>query len=161
MASSNVLRVNGVEERDRYRSAIARILLDIQRDEGLTLVEIADRIDVSLGTISNAANKKTDLCSTYLQRLGIAFGGWYLDPYHALYNTRGVPLDPGNVRDIMPLLTRAALKIAEARDPQSKGGARELHTERLGYLPELERLQAELSKTICDIKALRDERVAA
>ena len=157
MASSNVLRVNSTEERDGYRNAVARILLDVQRDKEATLAQIADEIDVSLGTISNAANKKTDLCQLYLKRLGQRYGGHYLDPVHALYNTRGVPLDPGNVRDIMPLLARAQLKIAEARDPQSKGGGRELHTEKLGYLPELEKLQAELSNLICDIKALRQD----
>jgi len=156
MSSNNVLRVNTVEERNDYRGAVARILLDIQRDEGLTLIEIAEAIDVSLGTVSNAANKKTDLCPTYLKRLGKRFGGQYLDPYHALYNTRGVPLDVTNVHDILPFLARAMARIAEARDLSSPGGGRETYREKLDYLPELERLQAELAKVICDIRALRD-----
>lgn len=160
MPALNVLRVNAVEEQQDERSAIVRILLDIQREEGVTLLEIAEKIDVSLGTISNAANKKTDLCRTYLKRLGKVFGGHYLDPFHELYGIRSVPLRPGNVCDIAPLLARASLKIAEARDPQSNGGGRETHQEMLGYLPELERLQAELSNTICAIHELRDGRAA-
>lgn len=159
MSDNNVLRVNGVEERDRYRAAISRILLDIQRDEGLTLHEIAEGIDVSLGTISNAANRKTDLSPTYLKRLGERYGGHYLDPYHALYNARAVPLDAGNVRDVLPFLARAMTRIAEARDPQSQGGGRETYREKLDYLPELERLQAELAKAICDIRALREPKM--
>jgi transcriptional regulator with XRE-family HTH domain len=151
----SALRVNPVEEQTAEREAVVRILLDIQRDEGVTLLDIAETIGVSLGTISNAANKKTDLCRTYLKRLGKAFGGHYLDPFHALYGIRSVPIDAGNVRDILPFLARATSKIAEARDPQGDGGGRETHREKLGYLPELERLQAELSKLICDIQSLR------
>ena len=156
MADNKVLRVNATEERDDYRGAISRILLDIQRDYQITLIDIAESIGVSLGTISNAANRKTDLCPTYLKRLGQKFGGEYLDPYHALYNTRGIPLEAANVRDILPFLARAMTRIAEARDPTSPGGGRETYREKLEYLPELERLQAELGKVICDIRALRD-----
>lgn len=156
MASNNVLRVNAVEERNDYRQAVARILLDIQRDEGLTLIEIADKTDISLGTISNAANKKTDLTAVYVKRLGEKFGGHYLDPYHALYRTRSIPLEADNVRDLLPFLMRAATEIAEARDMKSHGGPRETHIEKLNYLPFLEKLQSELGKTICEIRALRD-----
>ena len=151
----NVLRENTVEEQTAEREAIVRILLDIQRDEGVTLLDIAETIGVSLGTISNAANKKTDLCRTYLKRLGKAFGGHYLDPFHALYGIRSVPIEAGNVRDILPLLAHAAATIAEARDPQSDGGGRVTHREKLAMLPELERLQTELAKAICDIQSLR------
>ena len=151
----NVLRENSVEEQTTERGAVVQILLDIQRHEGVTLLDIAERIDVSLGTISNTANKKTDLCRTYLKRLGKMFGGHYLDPFHALYGIRSIPLEPGNVCDILPLLTRAASTIAEARDPQGHGGGRVTHREKLGMLPELERLQAELAKAICDIQSLR------
>lgn len=156
MSASNVLRVNSVEEQSAYRGAVARILLDIQRDHEVTLHDISERIDCSLGTISNASNKKTDLNPLYLARLGKVYGGHHLDPYHALYATRGIPLEATNVRDILPFLARAMSVIADARDPASLGGGRETHREKLDYLPELERLQAELGKTICDIRALRD-----
>jgi hypothetical protein len=154
MASSNVLRVNTVEEQTGYRNAVAQILLDIQRETGATHIEIAEAVDVSLGTISNAANKKTDLNATYLSRLGRKYGAHFLDPYLALFGARSVPLDRGSIRDILPLIQRAGLKIAEARDKDGPGGERELHTEKLGYLPELKRLQAEMAKLVCEIEAL-------
>ena len=155
MSAINCLRVNSVEETTDERNAVVQILLDIQRHEKLTLLDIAEKIDVSLGTISNAANKKTDLCRTYLKRLGKAFGGHYLDPFHALYGIRSVPLNGGAHRDILPLLAHAAATLAQARDPDSDGGGRVTHREKLAMLPELQRLQAELAKSICDIQSLR------
>jgi hypothetical protein len=56
--------------------------------------------------------------------------------------------------DILPMLTRASCKIAEARDPASPTGPRETHGERLGYLPELKRLHRELGKAICEVEGL-------
>jgi hypothetical protein len=154
VSQPNVLRVNSVEEQSAYRRAVSEILLDIQRCEHRTLVEIADEIDVSLGTVSNAANRKCDLNAIYLKRLGDRYGAHYLDPYFKLMGARSVPLDAGNVRDILPLLTRASLRVAEARDKDSPGGPRELHTERLGYLPALKDLQANLAKLICEIEGI-------
>lgn len=156
MSSNNVLRVNPVEERDDYRKAVSRVLLDIQRDHGVTLHEIAEHTGIDIGTISNAANKKTNLSPTYLKRLGQRYGGEYLDHYHALYRTRGIPLEADSVNDLLPFLLRAGTIIAEARDTQSQGGAKETYREKLEYLPALERLQTELGKAICDIRALRD-----
>ena len=42
----SVLRVNAVEEQERYRSAIARVLVNVQHEYGVTLAEIAEAIDV-------------------------------------------------------------------------------------------------------------------
>lgn len=152
MNAPNVLRVNSVEEQAAYREAVAEILRRIQVQHSVTLLEIAERVDVSLGTISNAANKKTDLCATYLNRLGKRFGTDMLDPYAALSGGRMVPLDPTPQRDILPFVGRVNLKIAEARDPQSPGGAREIHTEQKAYLPDLRALQRELGALICQIE---------
>ena len=154
MTGGNVLRVNGLEEQSAYRRAIAEILLEIQRGEEKTLVEIADDVDVSLGTVSNAANRKCDLNAIYLQRLGKHYGAHYLDPYLALFGARSAPLSRGNVKDILPLLNRASLRVAEARDKDSPGGERELHTEKLGYLADLKRLQAEVAKLVCEIEEI-------
>lgn len=152
MAGNSVLRVNTVEEQAAYRVAVAEILRRIQSEHGVTLLEIAERIDVSLGTISNAANKKTDLCATYLNRLGIGFGPHTLDPYAALSGGRMVPLVVSVERDVLPFINRAGLKIAEARDPASPGGTRELLTEKLGYLADLRALQKEAGALICQIE---------
>lgn len=154
MSGSNVLRVNTVEEQTAYRNAVAQIILDVQRETGCTHIQIAEAIDVSLGTISNAANKKADLNATYLKRIGSHYGAHFLDPFLALFGARSVPLNRGGSRDVLPLMMRAGTKIAEARDKDGPGGERELHTEKLGYLPELKRLQAEMSKLICEIEEL-------
>ena len=154
MSGSNVLRVNSVEEQNLYRKAIAQIILDIQRETHATHMDISEAIDVSLGTIANAANKRNDLGATYLKRLGERYGAHFLDPYFALFGARSVPLDRGNVKDILPLLNRASLRVAEARDKDGPGGERELHTEKLGYLADLKRLQAEVAKLVCEIEGI-------
>lgn len=138
MASSNVLRVNSAEEQTAYRVAVAEILRRVQCDHGVTLLEIAEQIDVSLGTISNAANKKTDLNATYLNRLGCKFGPGTLDPYAALSGTRTVPLEAGNACDALPSTTAAIHKLALARSPTSPGGETITHGELLDMEGEID-----------------------
>lgn len=152
----NVLRVNAVEERESYRSAVAEILRNIQADHSITLLEIADAIDVSLGTVSNAANRKADLGPTYLKRLGEAFGPQTLDPYMRLFGGRAVAREnPGN-EDILPILMFAGTQIATARSPSSPAGVVETLREKMGYLPELRRLRRETDALIAKIEAERD-----
>jgi hypothetical protein len=153
MQTRNVLRVNASDEQRNYREAVAEILRCVQSDHSVTLLEISERVDISLGTVSNAANKKTDLSPTFLQRLGRAYGVHHLDPYVRLMGGRIIPIEHSTERDVLPFINRAALKIAEARDPQSPGGVREIHTEKLDYLPDLLALQKELSGLICSIQA--------
>ena len=145
MSGSNRLCVNSVEEQTDYRKAVATIIADIQRHEkrekrAITLLEIADEIDVSLGTISNAANSKTDLSPTYLTRLGRRYGAGYLNPYFALVGAQAAPIDSTLTSDILPLLMAVGHKIACARDPEGPGGVIEVPQEKAGYLPELKRL---------------------
>lgn len=154
MASPNVLRVNVAEEQTAYRDAVAEIMRRVQADHGVTLLEISERIDVSLGTVSNAANKKNDLNPIYLQRIGKAFGAHCLDPYARMAGGRIVPLASASDRDILPFIQRVGLKVAKARDPHGPGGEREIHTERLGYLPALRDLKREL---IALIEAIEGE----
>lgn len=159
MADHSVLRVNTVEEQAAYMEAVAEILRCIQLEHKgssgnpITLHEIAEAIDVSLGTISLAANKKTVLNTLYLSRLGKRFGPHTLNPYAKLSGGRVVPLEANTDSDVLPFIARANLKIALARDPQSPGGSREIHTEKLDYLPDLRALQKEISALICQIEA--------
>jgi transcriptional regulator with XRE-family HTH domain len=153
MNARNVLHVNGAQEQADYREAVAEILRRVQSEHGRTLLEISEQIDVSLGTISNAANKKSDLCAVYLRRLGKAFGPNTLDPYLALIGGRAVPIEVSVQRDVLPFLTRAANKIAIARSPDSPGGAREIHTEKADYLPDLRALRREVDALIHQIEA--------
>jgi hypothetical protein len=143
----SVLRVNSVEEQGRYRSAISRIITNIMRDNDVTMMEIADRIDVSVGTISNAANKKTDLQAVYLKRLGEAYGPHQLDPYAALTGGRMVPINAKDI-DALPPLTASIHRLAVAQSPGSEGGQTITHRELLGMLPELREAQQALTSLI-------------
>lgn len=152
MASSNVLRVNAVEERTAYEDAVSEVIRRIIAERGVTLVEIAEQIDVSLGTISNAFNRKAALCAPYLHRLGKAYGPHILDPVAALSGGRMVPLEVSVTRDVLPFIQRAALKIANARDPEGPGGVREIHSEKADYLPDLRALRKEADCLIHQIE---------
>lgn len=153
---NNVLRVNAVEEQALYRDAVAEILRNVQADHRITLLEISERIDVSLGTVSNAANRKADLNPIYLKRLGEAFGPHTLDPYLRLIGARAVPTEVDGSGDVLPVLTMASAQIAAARSPNSPGGTVETLREQLGYLPDLRRLQRDLGALICQIEARRE-----
>jgi hypothetical protein len=141
-----------VADTDAYRSAVATIIEDIERFEGLTLVDIAESIDASLGTISNAKNRKADLNATYLARLGQKFGGAYLNPYFAIFQTQAAPLDNSITSDVLPLVMSLAHKIATARDPEGPGGAAEVPQERRGYLPDLKRVNQRTGCLIHEIE---------
>lgn len=138
VGENSVLRVNGVEEREKYREAVAEILRRIQTENSVTLLEIAETIDVSLGTISNAANKKADLCGTFLNRLACKFGPHILDPYTALSGGRVVPLDADENCDPLPSTTAAIHKLALARSSASEGGERITHRELLDMEGEID-----------------------
>lgn len=154
MNAFNVVRVSWSS--DAYRSAVATILRDIQRsggDKPLSLIEIAESIEVSLGTISNAINEKTGLSAEYLARLGAVYGGAYLNPYLALFDTQAQPLPPKPTTDILPVLTRVTHKVACARDPQGPGGTTEVPQEKRAYLPDLKEVQREVGCLIREIEA--------
>lgn len=153
--SDNVLRVNSVEEQAAYRSAVARIIGNIMRDHDATLIDIAEKIDVSTGTISNAVNRKTDLSATYLQRIGQAYGPHVLDPYAALSGGRIVAIEADDADAIVPL-SASIHRIAVAQSPGSEGGDAITHRELLDMLPDLIAAQKAISGLI-----MRAERIAA
>lgn len=150
----SVLRVNSVEETANCRRAVSTVIGNILRDNGLTLVDLAETIDVSLGTISNAFNRKSDLSATYQHRLALAFGPEVLNPVAALTGGQIVPMAGGKSADILPLVSRVALHIAEARSPESEGGIVETHREQLGNLPYLRNLYRELGALIAATEEL-------
>lgn len=160
MSGPSVLRVNGAEETADYRSAVSEIIRNILRDHETTLVEVAEKIDVSLGTISNAFNRRSDLSPVYLNRLGRVFGATYLTPYVRLCGGVVQPIQ-GGAHDILPLMLHTGAEIAEARCVSSPGGVTETLRERLGYLPRLRRLHREMGELICEIEGERREAEAA
>ena len=148
---NSVLRVNCVEETACYRNAVTQIILNVQRETGDTHIDIAERIDVSVGTISNAANKKSDLNPLYLARLGKVYGCQFLNPYVALFGGCVEPLGAADA-DPMPALTKAAYELAVIRSPDSQGGTSETLSELSGILPTLENAQADVTAKIVSIK---------
>jgi transcriptional regulator with XRE-family HTH domain len=149
------LHVNSVEESNDLRVAIARVLVDVQHDYGLTLHEIAEALDVSLGTISNAANKKCDLSSVYRDRIGKVFGVEYLNPIARLIGGRMVP-DEGSDLDVLPPLSASIHRIAVARSPDSEGGEVVTHRELLAMVPDLRAASLAINALIA-----KAERIAA
>lgn len=150
-----VLRINCAEEQTDYRNAVARVLLNVQRDFDLTLQDIAEKIDVSLGTISNASNKRNDLSPLYVQRLGRVFGPSVLDPVARLYGGRIVPLE-AEEKDALPSLSASIHRLAVAQSPDSPGGSAITHSELLAMLPDLRAAVSCMNALI-----VRAERIAA
>jgi len=151
MTAYTVLR--DMPSSDSFRCAVATIIGDIERATGEPLCMIADRIDASLGTISNAKNRKADLNATYLARLGAVYGGAFLNPYLALFDAQAAPIEKKAKRDILPIVTKVAHKIALARDPSGPGGATEVPQEKRGYLHDLKELQHEAGCLISEVEA--------
>jgi hypothetical protein len=145
-----VLHVNSAQEANALRNAIARILFDIQAQFNVTHQEIAETIEVSLGTISNAAGKKGTLSPTFLQRLGDAFGPEILNPYAALIGARMVPLEP-NEDDPMPHLLALATALCQAK---AEGRERD-HRVKLAMVPDLKAAQAAITNMILQAEAFR------
>jgi len=146
------MRVNAAEEQEDYRRAVSRIINDLMREHDLTLLDLADRLDISVGTISNAFNRKADLTSVYLHRIGKVFGPQWLNPVIKLFGGRVVPLS-ANDEDPLPRILAAALKIGEARDPGSDGGEDETHRELVAMLPTLIKASRALSGMIARAEA--------
>ena len=140
MTVHSVLKVNTAKEEARYRDAISRILCDVQRDTDLPWVRIADKLDVSVGTIYAARDKHSDLSGIYLMRIATVFGGAYLNPLLKIADVQAAPLDGSIEADILPMLTSLVHKVAEARDPAGPGGTAEVPQERAGYLSDLKRV---------------------
>lgn len=158
MSDLSVLRVNKAEEQADYMEAVAEVLRRIQAEhvghdrKPITLHEIAEAVDITLTTISLAANKRTVLNTLYLNRLGKRFGPHTLDPVANLSGGRMIPLEVSVQRDVLPFVARVGLKIAVARSPEGPGGVREIHTEKAGYLPDLRALRKELDCLIHQIE---------
>jgi len=141
--SPRVLHVNGSQEQARYRNAVHDVLVEIQRTHKHTLSDISEAIDVSLCTISNASNKKTDLCATYLNRLAICYGPTVLDPFAALSGGRVVPLEPTE-DDPLPPLAAVFYSICKSRE----GGSTPRHNQILAMVPDLKAAQAAITNLL-------------
>ena len=140
MNAHTVPKVCSAKEQAHYRSAVSRMLGDIKRDTDLSWERIADRLDMSVGTIYAARDKLSDLSGLYVFRIATVFGGAYLNPLLKMADVQAAPLEGTIEADILPLLTALTHKVACARDPDGPGGTCEVPQERSAYLPDLKRV---------------------
>lgn len=146
----NVLSFNKAKERECYRAAVKQIILDVQYKYNITLQDISDATDISIGTIINAAGEKCDLSPTLLKRIGQCFGPEMLNLYVGLFGGRIVPLQPSEV-DPMPALAGLLHAICKAR---AEGTERD-HRVKLAMLPELKAAQAAITNMVLHAEELR------
>lgn len=152
MTAPNVLR----DESDtrEYRSAVAKIISDIESATGDTLTDIAENIGVTRETVSNAKNGKVTLTAIYLERLGRKYGAAFLNPWLARMDAQAAPIQRKRLRDILPMLTGLSFQFAKDRDPDGPGGSTEVPQERRARLPLMKQVQHELG---CQIAATERE----
>jgi predicted transcriptional regulator len=72
--ASNVLPLFDPPRKMSYRAAVAKIVRDLKAKHSLSNVKLADLLDCSDETISNAENENTDLNAVTLLRVGYQFG---------------------------------------------------------------------------------------
>ncbi len=104
MTCISVPKVGSTKEQANYRKAVSAILNDVHRDTCLPWVAIADRLDISVGTIYTARDRESDLSGLYLMRIAAVFGGSYLNPLLKMANVQAAPLDGTIEADILPML---------------------------------------------------------
>jgi transcriptional regulator with XRE-family HTH domain len=134
MPTCNVLRVNEVEEATQYADAVRAVLLNIQRELDKTLVDIAEEIGVTVGTVSNWANRRGTPNAIFLQRLEKQYGIGTLNPIDALTGARRIPLSIAGTESALPALAALLNKLASVKNVIPN------HQELLEMLPELSRV---------------------
>lgn len=92
------LRPNPRPTENSYQSAIREIILNIGAD--LTDDQLAERLGVSSGTISNARNRKGNLCGVTLAQVGHEFGPDAVEPFTALFGAIAVPRESTAANDL-------------------------------------------------------------
>lgn len=133
---SNVLLFDHLPTRNLLRAAMAKIIRSIQSEHGETDEATADKLCVSVGTIANVRNERTDLNAVTIARIGAIYGEQVLDPYAALYGARNVPIDADKTVSLHAI-TGAVHKLALATAPESESGPSVSHNELADMLPDL------------------------
>lgn len=152
---ANVLLPMAMPTQKALRDAVGNIIRAIQLDLDLCDEAMADALGISVGTVRNARNKKTDLNAVTIARIGAKFGLGRLDPYAALYGARNAPLELSDT-DALPSLSGAVHRLAVAQSPSSPAGPALHHSELLEMLPDLRTASAAINALIA-----RAERIAA
>lgn len=88
MNAPNVLPLFDPPRKMSYRAAVAKIIRDLKSKHSLSNVKLADLLDCSDETISNAENENTDLNAVTLFRIAYQFGEAAIEPARELYLCR-------------------------------------------------------------------------
>jgi transcriptional regulator with XRE-family HTH domain len=151
---NNVLLPMALPTQSSLRQAVANIIRDIQRENGETDTDTADRLGVSSGTVANARNQKADLNALTIARIGRVYGAAALDPYNALYGATAQPVDPEH-KDPLADLAHALSVLCDMRCAKSDGGVLDTPHEKLNALPALRQARASLDSYIAHAERLR------
>lgn len=84
-SARNVLLPLMLPTQKQLRAAVAAIIRDIQHRHGESDQCTADRVGISVGTIRNARDEKTDLNALSIAKIGAIYGADAVAPYNALY----------------------------------------------------------------------------
>lgn len=83
--SHNVFLPMQLPTQKSLRAAVAQIIRDIQASAHETDQCTADKLGISIGTVRNARDEKTDLNALTIARIGAIYGADAVSPYNALY----------------------------------------------------------------------------
>lgn len=137
----NVLLPMALPTRNVLRKALADIVRSIQSEHSLTDEQLAGELHVSVGTIANVRNERTDLNQETIAKIGARFGPEALDPWSACFGGRNVPREAGGDHVSLSAIKGGLHKLSVATDPQSPGGHAITHRELADMLPQLRAMQ--------------------
>jgi|GEM_PF-5019842 len=86
--ASNVLPLHCPPRQKSYRKAVAKMIRDLKAAEGLSNIELGERIGCCDGTVGNAENEANDLNPVTLLRIAYEFGEAAIGPVRDLYLCR-------------------------------------------------------------------------
>jgi hypothetical protein len=151
----NVLHVNRAQEQTALLDASHEVVRCLIASYGLTLIDLSEKVDCTVQTISNAFNKKHTLSQAIQTRIGRLFGPDALDPIAKLSGGRMVPLDADDTSDALPPITAVVHNLAVARSPNSPGGEAITHGEILAMEPDIDAAMRVLSALKVRANAIR------
>ena len=138
----NVMLPLSLPTQKELRAAVGNILRHVQHRYGETDQCTADRLGVSIGTVRNARDEKTDLNALTIAKIGAIYGADAVAPYNALY---GATAHGVAAQDAAPLslIADAMAALCSADSPKARLDAlpalKDASEALAGYIVTLER----------------------
>ena len=150
LRQGNVLSRRNRPTTKSYRTAVKRIVLNLQAQHDLTDGELAERLGCSAGTVKNARNEANNLDGVTLANIEYEFGPGAIDPFMSLAGSRAVPEGAHCDSDFnaaLPL-SQALTAIIATQHENSPGGPRTLAEEVAPIIQQLREARATLDRLI-------------